>query len=132
LIPPGTADVLIGMEALELLRNLALLDPKGYYILNRYCVPTVYTNLGIDRYPSEEEILREVKKVCPRGVEIEATFKAAQLGNPQMTNVIILGALAKVDEFFAYQEIRKLVESASPPRFAQKNLEGFEAGYALA
>jgi len=132
LIPLGTADVLIGMEALELLRNLALLDPAGYYILNLYCVPTVYTNLGIDRYPSEDEIRRAVKKVCPRGVEIEATFKAAQLGNAQMTNVIILGALAKVDEFFPYQEIRNLVEKTSPPKFAAKNLEGFEAGYALA
>ena len=128
LIPRGRADVLVGMETIELLRHLALLNPGGYYIMNLYSVPTVYTNLGIDDYPSQEEIIRAVRAVCPRGVELRATYRAAELGSPQMTNVVILGALAQMDDFFEVRGVRELVEAISPPGFRARNLAGFEAG----
>lgn len=131
LIPQGRADVLIGMETLELLRHIALLNTKGYYIMNLFSVPTVYTNLGIDDYPAQEEIIKAVKTVCPRGAELKATYKAAELGNAQMTNVVMLGALAKMDSFFEAAGIRDLVESISPPKFIGQNLAGFEAGFAM-
>jgi len=131
LIPRHRADVLLGMEALELLRCVNILHPNGYYILNSFCVPTVYTNMGIERYPSMEEIVAELKRVVRKGYEIPATQKAAELGEVQMTNVVMLGALAKVDDFFEYQGIRELVESTSPPRFLEQNMAGFEAGYGL-
>lgn len=131
LIPAGSADVLIGMETLELLRNIGLLDRSGYYILNLYSVPTVYSNLGIDRYPNQEETVQAIKKVCEKGYEIAATHKAAELGSTQMTNVVILGALTKVDDFFDYDGIKKLVEKLSPKKFLEKNLMSFEKGYEL-
>ena len=131
LIPTGSADVLIGMETLELLRNIGLLDRSGYYILNLYSVPTVYSNLGIDRYPNQEETVQAIKKVCEKGYEIAATHKAAELGSTQMTNVVILGALTKVDDFFDYDGIKELVEKLSPKKFLEKNLMSFEKGYEL-
>ncbi len=132
LIPQGQADVLMGLEALEMLRHLALLSPSGYYILNLYFVPTVYTNLGLDRYPSRAEIIAAARSVCHRGVEIEATYKAAALGSPQMTNVVMLGALTELDDFFDSREVRSLVEKVSPERFRAQNLAGFDAGHELA
>jgi indolepyruvate ferredoxin oxidoreductase beta subunit len=131
LVPAGSADVLIGMETLELLRNIGLLGGSGYYILNLYSVPTVYSNLGIDRYPGREEAVRAIKKVCKKGYEIAATHKAAELGSTQMTNVVILGALTKVDDFFDHDGIRELVEKLSPGKFLEKNLMSFEEGYEL-
>jgi len=132
LIPQGGADVLLGMETLEMLRHLGLLNPQGFYIMNLYSVPTVYTNLGIDRYPSQEEIVAAARKVCPRGVEIPATYKAAELGSAQMTNVVMLGALCQLDEYFDGPEVEGLVERLSPESFKDKNLAGFRAGRELA
>ena len=131
LIPRHRADVLLGMEAIEILRNVQLLHPGGYYIMNRFCVPTVYSNMGIDRYPAMEEILKALKKVAERGYEIPATQKAAELGDVQMANVVMLGALAKVDDFFEYNGMRELVEKASSPKFLEKNMACYEAGYGL-
>ena len=131
LIPKGTADVLIGMESLELLRHLSILNPKGYYIMNLYSVPTMFTNIGMERYPATDDIIAAAKKVASRGAEIAATYKAADLGNAQMTNVVMVGALAKMDDFFEAADIRKLVASISPERFRDKNLEGFDAGYEM-
>jgi indolepyruvate ferredoxin oxidoreductase beta subunit len=132
LIPPGRADVLLGMESIEFLRNLKILGKNGYYVLNLYSLPTVNTNLGIDRYPSEDEIVSAAKKACERGFIIPATVKAAGLGNTQMTNVVMLGALAKVDDFFEYDEVKKLVEKISPKRFSKQNVTAYEAGHGLA
>jgi indolepyruvate ferredoxin oxidoreductase beta subunit len=131
LIPKGSADVLIGMESLELLRHLSILNPKGYYIMNKYSVPTMFTNIGLERYPATDDIIAAAKKAADHGAEIEATYKAAELGNAQMTNVIMVGALAKMDGFFDKDGIRGLVAQFSPPRFREKNLEGFDAGYDL-
>ena len=96
-----------------------------------YSVPTVYTNLGIDRYPSQEEILQALRKTGKKGYKIQATYKAAELGTPQMTNVVMLGALAKVDDFFNYDEVKKLVGELSPESSVEKNLAAFESGHAL-
>jgi indolepyruvate ferredoxin oxidoreductase beta subunit len=131
LIPPARGDVLLGMESIEFLRNIKILGRNGYYILNLYSLPTVNTNLGIDHYPSEDEIVSAVKKACDRGFIIPATIKAAELGNTQMTNVVMLGALAKVDDFFEYDEVKKIVEKLSPKRFTRENLTAYEAGHEL-
>ena len=48
-----------------------------------------------------------------------------------MTNVVILGALTKVDDFFDYDGVRELVEQLSPEKFLEKNLLSFEKGYEL-
>jgi len=128
LIPPGRGDVLLGMEPLEALRHMRTLGRHGYYIVNLYSVPTVYTNLGIDSYPSESEIITAANKACNRGYVIRATIKAAELGNAQMTNIVMLGALTKVDEFFKYPKVKEIVERISPKRFLEQNLKAYEAG----
>lgn len=48
-----------------------------------------------------------------------------------MTNVVILGALARVDDFFEYDGIRELVEQLSPEKFLEKNFLSFEKRYEL-
>lgn len=95
-------------------------------------MPTAYINLGIDRYPSEEEIVDAARKACERGYEIAATYKAAELGNPQMANVVMLGALSKVDDFFDRNGVRSLVERLSPANLLEDNLQSFDAGFELA
>jgi indolepyruvate ferredoxin oxidoreductase, beta subunit len=131
LIPRGSADVLIGMEGLELLRNMGMLNQAGYYILNLYFVPTVYSNLGIDSYPASDEIIGAAKRTGRNGYEIAAAQKAAELGSIQMTNVVLLGALAKLDDFFEFGRMKELVKQLSPKKFQEKNMLGFEKGYEL-
>jgi len=131
LISRGQADLLIGMEYVELLRHLRLLNPKGAYLVNAIKIPTVQTNMGLDEYPDPDEILKAAKKYCPNGHVIEASNLAKKLGNVQMTNVIMLGALSKVLPFFDYEEMKWLVASNSPTRFKEANLKGYEEGYKM-
>ena len=131
LISRGQADLLIGMEYVEMLRHLRLLNPKGAYLVNAIKIPTVQNNMGLDEYPEPDEILKAAKKYCPNGHVIEASTLAKKLGNVQMTNVVMLGALAKVLPFFDFEEIKWLVASNSPTRFKEANLKGYEEGYKM-
>jgi indolepyruvate ferredoxin oxidoreductase beta subunit len=131
LISRGQADLLIGMEYVEMLRHLRLLNPKGAYLVNAIKIPTVQTNMGLDEYPEPDEILKAAKKYCPNGHVINASNLAQKLGNVQMTNVVMLGALSKVLPFFDYEEMKWLVASNSPTRFKEANLKGYEEGYKM-
>ncbi len=131
LISRGQADLLIGMEYVEMLRHMRLLNPKGMYLLNAMKIPTVLNNMGLDEYPAMEKVLQAVKKYCPKGHVIEASSTAKKLGNIQMTNVVMLGALAKAMPFFDYNEMKWLVSSNSPTKFKEANVKGFEEGYKL-
>ena len=131
LISRGQADLLIGMEYVEMLRHLRLLNPKGAYLVNAIKIPTVQNNMGLDEYPEPDEILKAAKKYCPNGHVIDASNLAKKLGNVQMTNVVMLGALSKVLPFFDYEEMKWLVASNSPTRFKEANLQGYEEGYKM-
>lgn len=131
LISRGQADLLIGMEYVEMLRHLRLLNPKGAYLVNAIKIPTVQTNMGLDEYPEPDEILKAAKKYCPNGHVIDASNLAKKLGNVQMTNVVMLGALSKVLPFFDYEEMKWLVASNSPTRFKEANVKGYEEGHKM-
>jgi len=131
LISRGQADLLIGMECVEMLRHLRLLNPQGSYLLNSMRIPTVLNNMGLDEYPANEEILQAARQYCPHGYVIEASALAKKLGNIQMTNVVMLGALVKIMPFFEYGETKKLIAANSPAKFQEANIKGFEEGYKL-
>ncbi|MBW1765809.1 MAG: indolepyruvate oxidoreductase subunit beta [Deltaproteobacteria bacterium] len=131
MVSRGQADLLIGMEAIEMLRHMRLLNPQGTYLLNFVHIPTVLNNMGLDEYPGDEEILEAARKYCRNGKVIEATLEAQRLGNIQMTNVVLLGALVKMMPFFEMAAMRDLIEELSPERFKEANIKAFEKGKEL-
>ncbi|MBM4333730.1 MAG: indolepyruvate ferredoxin oxidoreductase subunit beta [Deltaproteobacteria bacterium] len=131
LISRGQADLLISMEYVEMLRHIRLLNPQGAYLLNAMKIPTVLNNMGLDEYPEQEEILKAARQYCPNGYVIEASATAKKLGNIQMTNVVMLGALVRIMPFFDYDEFKWLINANSPERFKEANIKGFEEGFKL-
>jgi len=131
LISRGQADLLIGMEVIEMLRHMRLLNPQGAYLLNFTRTLTVLNNMGLDEYPRDEDILEGIRKYCKNGQVIEATLEASKLGNVQMTNVVLLGALVKMMPFFEMEPMRNLIEQLSPERFKEANIKAFERGREL-
>lgn len=131
LISRGQADLLISMEYVEMLRHIRLLNPQGAYLVNAMKIPTVLNNMGLDEYPEQEEILKAARQYCPNGYVIEASAAAKKLGNIQMTNVVMLGALVRIMPFFDYDEVKLLINANSPERFKDANIKGFEEGFKL-
>ncbi len=131
LVPQESADILMGFEPVEALRNIKLVNNNGQYLINTQKVPTVNCNMGLDTYPEEEEIIKNIQEKCPKGYIFNATKEAQSLGNTQMTNVIMLGALARMSPFFDKEEFGEIVIDRLPEKVREINRKAFQTGYDL-
>lgn len=131
LVPQGSADILLGFEPVEAVRNIHFLSPKGKFIINNYPIPTVLCNMGMDQYPSEEKILNILRSRSPQGYVIDASEKAKEMGTLMMTNVIMLGALTGIEPFFDKQEMQIIIAELLPQKVLKNNLLAYEEGYKM-
>lgn len=131
LIPDGGADYLVGFEPVELLRHIRKLKPDGLYILNTHPVLTIGCTMGVDRYPTLEEITGSLEKMNLRGHVIHATQAADEISSPMLMNMVMLGALCAVSDFFDLEDIKALIEQGARKALIQANLEALEEGARL-
>ena len=131
LIPDGGADYLVGFEPVELLRHIRKLKPDGLYILNTHPVLTIGCTMGVDRYPTLDEIHDTLEKMNLRGHVIQATQAADEISSPMLMNMVMLGALCAVSEFFDLEDIKTLISQGSRQALVQANLEALEEGARL-
>jgi len=123
----GGADILVGFEQMEALRWLEYLKPAGRVIVNDYRIKPMTVLSGKLEYP--EDILEELASKAD-AVVVKAAEKAAELGNPKVMNVILLGAavrsmkLEKIDW-------RKIFKENMKASLLDLNLKAFEAGTSL-
>lgn len=127
-VPAGAADIILGFEPVEALRHVDRLNPAGCYIINAETVPTVLCNMGLERYPSVEAILRELDLYSSRGYIVNASEKARELGGVIMTNIVLLGAMTRVTDFFDKEIFTGVLTGILPARVQEINLKAFEAG----
>jgi indolepyruvate ferredoxin oxidoreductase beta subunit len=87
LIKPGKADVLIATEKLEGLRFAHYVREGGVIVMNSYELPPIGAG---GQYPHEAIDFLRGKGF--RVIAFNATEQAAALGNPRVSNVMLLGA----------------------------------------
>lgn len=123
LIPHGKADMILSVEPMESLRYLPFLSPEGWLVTN--------TNpfINIPNYPSEEDIMEEIKKL-PQHVALDAESIATDLGTVKAANIVMLGAASP----FLGLDYDKLKEAISfffgkkGKELVDLNLKALEAG----
>ncbi|MBM4445170.1 MAG: indolepyruvate oxidoreductase [Chloroflexi bacterium] len=127
MIKKGEADFLMGFERLEGARWVEYLREGGVAIVNNLAIPPLSVVGGASRYPSVsdvEEILRRRTKTI---YFVPGTQIAAELGNPQVLNVLLVGFLSAfldIDERAYIDDLSQRV----PQKFLQLNLKAFARG----
>lgn len=128
LVPPGQADVLLGLEKLEALRFAHYLAPHGLLIVNDHEIPPASLGALAEKYPHHAlDFLRD------KGLSmltVPATRMAEELGNVRVANVILLGALSRHLDIAPEMWERTLRERV-PERHLVINLQAFAAGAAV-
>lgn len=124
------ADVIIGFEELEVLRNLEYLreDGKGIVILNKVRVNPIGVQNGSDKYPENIESL--ISKRAGKVIAMDASKEAQQLGNPRVMNIILLGASVRqlgLDDI----DWDKVIAENVKPQYVELNQKAFELGKSL-
>jgi len=123
LIPQGTADLILAVEPMEVLRYLPFLKTDGYIVTNT----TPFQNIA--NYPNIDKIIAEVRKQ-PRYVAIDADGIADNIGSKKASNMVMLGAATpfiqiaseKIEEGIKHVFGKKGVE------IVKLNLDAFRAG----
>jgi|GEM_PF-5947077 len=93
IINPGDADMVVGLEPLEVLRNAHLAKENAYFLVEKKKVIPVSCSLGETEYPQdvEEKIKRFSDKVY--------FVRAFDEDYPRNFNIVMLGVMASVPGF---------------------------------
>lgn len=129
-IPQGRADIVIALEPVEALRVLTKYgNPDVAVLANSRMVFPMGVITGEFNYPSLDQVKTMFEKVSAKSWIIDATSVAVELGNPVLSNIVMIGALAgtkllPIDRRAFEKEIAKSI----PTGKREVNLKAFDAG----
>lgn len=93
-IPAGRADLVVGLEPLEVLRALGVYgQPEVRVLTNTRPIIPINVLSGNAVYPEKEKLVEALEDLSGRVWWIPASEKAIILGQPILANMIMLGAL---------------------------------------
>ncbi len=134
LIPPGEADMIVALEAMEALRYLYYLKPGGVVLTNKRLVhPPGETHdlvtKKIDKYVEYDEVVEAIKEAGVELQEVNALSLAKKAGEVRAQNVVMVGALCSALEgVIPRDSIIQAVKGTVPEKAVENNVEAFELG----
>jgi indolepyruvate ferredoxin oxidoreductase beta subunit len=94
LIPDGQANVILSLEPMETIRVLRDYgNPDIAVISNVRAVHPPISITGEKDYPDLEEMKRIIREMAARYWFLDATQISLEMGNPILTNMVMMGAL---------------------------------------
>ena len=95
LIPPAKADLVIALEPVEAARVLGLFgNPRTSAVVNSRPVYPVDVISGDIPYPDMTALMETIRSISEQCHFLPATEKALELGNPILSNIILIGYAA--------------------------------------
>jgi len=133
-IPKGRADLVVALEPIESLRVMAQYgNTETIVISNTRPVYPVGVICGDFRYPSMEELKAALCQLCSKINFVDATEEAIKLGNPILSNVIMIGAVAGLGVLpVEDSDFEKIMSVSLPAKKLGINMEGYRLGKRLA
>jgi len=123
----GDADFLLAFERLEGARSADYLRPGGIAIINDQAIPPLSVVGDASAYPTAGGVERIVRLYTDKVYFLPGPAIAAELGNAQVLNVLLLGFLS----YFLSIDEQEYVDDLShrvPARFLELNLKAFARG----
>lgn len=122
MIPEGEADIIIGFEPGEVVRNLSYLKKGGTVIVNKRAVMPTTASLGL--HYDGNEMLEYLRKQDCQVVEVEGDKVCEELGSMKVLNVVLLGAAAGTGKLgITREELKAAIETKLNPKFLELNLK---------
>ncbi|MHA1905790.1 MAG: indolepyruvate oxidoreductase subunit beta [Candidatus Thorarchaeota archaeon] len=130
IIDSGTAHLVIGFEPVETLREIDLISKNGMIIMNSHVQYPVAVSMGKAEYPSEEVIMKNIRKFSDNIYEFDAMHLAQEAGSSRSMNIVMFGAIIGSGITPIKKETAiKMVKEAFPSRFEETNTRAFESGF---
>ncbi len=124
-IEKGTADIVVGFEEMEALRNLQYLKKDGTVVVNTVRIPSMTVQSGFEEYP--DDVIAQIEKASDNVITLDAGKMAEELGNVKAANIILLGTLLK-SMGLGELDWKSIISSSVKPKFVDLNLKALEVG----
>jgi indolepyruvate ferredoxin oxidoreductase beta subunit len=130
IIPPGEADIIIGLEVIEAARAAPhFLRRGGVLLVNTEAVAPVSVVAGYQKMPEAQALWEALSPLRPRMVAVPATQWALELGRGVLANTVLLGALASLDVLpLDRDHLLQAIEDTAPLGTAELNRQAFRRG----
>ena len=129
----GDADVILGFEPLEALRNMKYASQKTLVIISKETIVPTGFSLEPVQYPSFDEIVAKIRIFTEKLVVIDALELARKAGSSITRNVVLLGALAACNVLpIRTETLRETIKELVRPAYLEMNLKAFNLGYETA
>ena len=132
-MPKGNADLVVALEPIESLRVMAGYgNPKTKVLSNSRPVYPVGVIAGDQKYPTKNELNEALLKLTSDVKFIDATDEALKLGEPILSNVIMMGAIAGLNDLpFDTPDFAEVVAGTFKKEKQDINIRAFELGKTL-
>jgi indolepyruvate ferredoxin oxidoreductase beta subunit len=129
-IPKGRADILIALEPIEAVRVMRSYGNSGVKVLvNTRVIHPVGVIAGDSEYPPLEKIEGALRELTPYVWMLDATEEATKLGNPILSNIIMIGAVSGLNLLpVEMAEFKSVIRDFFPPKLLEVNRRAFEIG----
>ena len=127
LIPFNQADLIIGFEPSEVVRNIGYLSPDGIAVVNTAAVKPVTASLSDSGYDGREmtEYLRK-RGGC---IFADGVRECENLGSVKFLNILLLGIAAGSGRLGIQKEtMMSVIEKRVPEKFKEANIKAFIKG----
>lgn len=126
----GTADMLLGFEPLETLRNLKFASEKTLVLMNNEAIAPPELTTKMMNYPSLDEITEKINLFTKNVVVMEAAKLAEKAGSILTRNIVLIGGLAATGEMPVQTEsLKEAMRELVPGKYTEMNMKAFELGY---
>ncbi len=125
----GAADILLGLEPLEVLRARERMTPKTRVVMSTgKIVPHTLSQRG-ESYPDMDGILERVRAVAGELVTVDGPALTEQVGDARSLNMLMLGALAGLGALpFGGEVLWGAIKEMTRPSLHAANHKVFELG----
>src|SRR5512136_2662380 len=138
LIPVGSADAILALDALEALRYVEYLRSGGIVIMNsRVQHPIIETTDHIKnktaKYMSAQDVKARLSQVTDKIAVIDALEIGKRAGNSLTENIVMLGALSTLEAFPVPEDaLKNSIAENVPKKAVDVNLKAFDLGKKVA
>ncbi|MCC6059936.1 MAG: indolepyruvate oxidoreductase subunit beta [Desulfurococcaceae archaeon] len=126
LVPLGEADLMIGLELLEVIRNIGYMRRGGFIVADRLIIPPSILDV---KTPSLDNVIEALRGLDVRLTVIPASEVAEKLGDVRVANVYLLGqaiSITKLGSIIGFDGVVKVLRGLPNPEL---NLKAFKLGY---
>lgn len=126
----GDAHVVVGLEPMETLRILGRYgNPDVAVISNTRPVYPMGTITGETKYPDLEELKQAIKELSAKHWFLDATRISLDMGNPILSNMIILGALVQTEVVdLSKADLEEIIRETFTAKIASTNVKALTRG----